>query len=432
MNRFKCRQIIAGVALFAMVAGILGVQAPAEAWQTEAKGKVNIIINSKVVTVLPGDQSPVIIGDRTYVPIRVISENLGAKVDWNQEGQQVIINWKSNAASSIAPDSQGQVQIIIDGKLLSIPVAYGKPFITPTTFRTMIPLRIVGEALGCEVSWVDETKTVIINAPLSADNQLLQDLAKYRTNLKLINGSVINSEVLVNMDASAYSSEQLAVFKTYLNQLAKYQPTVMLPNGELINAADLTITGNSYLTADQLKKWIVNEIPRISAGMTVAGLQFKPIPELAELYIKIGEQYGIRGDIAFCQAAKETGFWQFKGDVQPWQNNYCGLWAIGSPLTGQESCNGADPNLVRFEAGVHGAIFVSPAAGVEAHIQHLYAYANKNTLPSGKVLISPRYSLVNRGIGPTWLQLNARWAVPGTTYGQSIISDYWSKAVNNS
>jgi hypothetical protein len=416
--------------MMAIVGWTLGGQAPAEAAQA-----VKIIINGSEV---PSDTSPVIIAERTYVPLRVISENLGAKVEWKQETGQVVINWRTTSTSTLPPGKQGENQIIIDGKVLVTPVDYGKPYVTnQSPWRTMIPLRAIGEALGCEVNWIQESNTVDIKSKtVSVDNQLLYDLAKYQTNLKLIDNSVmgksvIDSEELLNMESSAFSSGQLEVFRTYRDQLSKYQLTVILPNGEIINAADLTITGDSYLTADQLKKWIVNETPRISAGMTAAGLQFKPIPELAELYIKIGEQYGVRGDIAFCQAAKETGFWQFKGDVQPRQNNYCGLWAIGSPLTGQESRNGADPSLVWFESGVHGAIFETPAAGVEAHIQHLFAYANKNTLPSGKVLIDPRYSLVNRGIAPTWLQLNARWAVPGTTYGQSIINDYWSKAVNN-
>ncbi|HBQ87032.1 MAG TPA: copper amine oxidase, partial [Syntrophomonas sp.] len=147
-------------------------------------------------------------------------------------------------------------------------------------------------------------------------------------------------------------------------------------------------------------------------------------------YIRIGEEYGIRGDIAFFQAVKETNYFQFTGQVTPEQNNYCGLWATGSPLTGQESYNGADPQYVMFEPGLHGASFVSPAAGVEAHIQHLYAYATKSPLPAGKVIIDPRFSLVSRGIAPNWQQLNARWAVPGTTYGQSILFDYWSCALN--
>jgi hypothetical protein len=389
---------------------------------------IKIFIDGREIS---SDCSPVEIAGRTYVPLRVVSENLGAKVDWKEATQQVIINWHTTVTTSLPPGEPGEVQIVIDGQPLVIPADYGKPYIN-SQYRTMIPLRSVGEALGCQVNWIPATYAVDIRSkPLSPDDKLLSDLASYRTNLKLTDGSVINSADLMNEPASAYSAEQLAVFKTYLDQLSKYGQTVSLPSGVVTNASELSILGNSYLTAEQLKKWIISETPRIKANMAMQGLPFQPIPDLADLYIKIGAQYGIRGDIAFCQAAKETCYWQFTGDVKPSQNNYCGLWATGSPLTGLESYNGADPKLVCFEAGLHGAVFATPAAGVEAHIQHLYAYATKNPLPAGRTLIDPRFALVNRGIGTTWLGLNARWAVPGTTYGQSIIFDYWLKAVQS-
>jgi len=404
-----------------MIVGMMGGQAAAL-----VQPPVKIVINGRVIA---SECEPVIINDRTYVPLRVVSENLGAKVTWQGDTKQVIINWRTASTPSLPPATPGDFQIVIDGQKLVIPAGYGKPFVNSQS-RTMIPLRVVGEALDCDVKWIPESNTVDIRSKtISTDNQLLMDLAQYQTNLKLMDGSVINSRDLINRSSSSFSSQQMAVLKSYLNELNKYGTTVILPSGEVINYKDLTIMGNSSLTADQLRKWIANETARLNNDLSKQGKQLKPIPDLADLYIKIGAAYGVRGDLAFCQAAKETGYWQFTGSVQPWQNNYCGLWATGSPLSGLESCNGADKNLVCFAAGVHGAIFATRAAGVEAHIQHLYAYANNKSLPAGKVLIDPRFSLVSRGIAPTWQGLNARWAVPGTTYGQSIISDYWLKAL---
>lgn len=421
MFRFNFRKVLAVFILLGMTVGIIGGQASALAPPT-----VKIIINGREIA---SDCEPVIINDRTYVPLGVVSENLGAQVTWKEDTQQVIINWHTAVTPNLPPAKLGDIQIVLDGQPLVIPAAYGKPFVN-SKWRTMIPLRAVGEALDCNVNWIPESYTVDIRSnTISADHQLLMDLTCYQTNLKMIDGSVINSRELVNLDATSFSAEQLAAFRLYRDQLSQYGASVTLPTGETISSKDLTIMGNSYLTAAQLRKWIANETVRLSNDPSRQGQQLKPIPDLADLYIKIGAEYGIRGDLAFCQAAKETGYWQFTGSVQPWQNNYCGLWATGSPLTGLESCNGADPKLVCFEPGVSGAIFATPAAGVEAHIQHLYAYANKKTLPAGKVLIDPRFSLVNRGIAPGWIGLNARWAVPGTTYGQSIINDYWLKAV---
>lgn len=414
----------------------------------QSTGSINIIINNQPVVFLPGDQYPVNIAGRTYVPLRVIGENLGAQVEWISTSRQVVICWRTDNSSSLPANTSKDVQIIIDGQVLNITSDLGKPYIS-TQGRTMIPLRAVGEALACEVNWNNGTVEIsskkaadqpAANPPepvptvpqtqepaVGSDAQILKDLAVFKTNLKLIDGSVINSIDLLNRSPASFSADQLAAFKTYLDQLSKYQPNIELPDGQVVNTADITILGDAYLTAEQLEEWIENETPRLQAKQ---GAAFQPIPDLAELYIEIGEEYGIRGDIAFCQAAKETGYWQFTGLVKPWQNNYCGLYATGKPLTGQESLNGADPDQVFLQEGISGAVFASPAAGVEAHIQHLYAYATKSPMPAGKVLLDPRFSLVSKGLAPTWLKLNARWAVPGTTYGQSILCDYWLKAAN--
>ncbi|MBO6159070.1 MAG: peptidoglycan-binding protein, partial [Firmicutes bacterium] len=51
--------------------------------------------------------------------------------------------------------------------------------------------------------------------------------------------------------------------------------------------------------------------------------------------------------------------------------------------------------------------------GVEAHIQHLYAYAETAALPEGRTLLDPRFDLIERGCRTSWEGLSGRWAVPG-------------------
>ncbi|SHG72616.1 Mannosyl-glycoprotein endo-beta-N-acetylglucosaminidase [Thermosyntropha lipolytica DSM 11003] len=178
---------------------------------------------------------------------------------------------------------------------------------------------------------------------------------------------------------------------------------------------NIPIMGEPVATAEQLRKLLRQNNPNA--------------PDLVDLYLQIGREYGVRGDIAFCQAAKETGWWRYGGLVRPEQNNYCGLGATGRAATGEEDLRGADPNLVWYEAGKHGAFFATPAVGVEAHIQHLYAYATDAPLPPGKKLVDPRFTLVKRGVAKYWTDLNGRWAVPGNGYGESILNDYYRKAL---
>ena len=385
---------------------------------------IKIVIDDRAVA---SDSSPVVIAERTYVPLRVISENLGCKVEWRADTGHIVINQHTSSTPALSKAPAGAIPILIDGQPLVIPADYGKAFVN-SQYRMMVPLRAVGEGLDCQVEWLQSTYTVRIQSKIvSAEQQLLIDLAGYQTNLKLLDGTFINSSQLVAGAADNYSAEQLQAFRTYLDELSRYPLTVTMPDGETVQISDLTIMGNSYLTAAQLKAWIKDE-------MGARGIVSLPILQLAELYVDIGAQYGIRGDIAFCQSAKETGYWQYTGSVLPWQYNYCGLSALGYPMTGTESLRGADDSKVSFQLGIHGAIFASPADGVEAHIQHLYAYATKKDLPAGKTLLDPRYTLVTTSSAPKaprWVDLNSRWAVPGRSYGQSIIYDYWSKAVRN-
>ncbi|GAA0735788.1 N-acetylmuramoyl-L-alanine amidase [Clostridium oceanicum] len=156
-------------------------------------------------------------------------------------------------------------------------------------------------------------------------------------------------------------------------------------------SAKNSIVGQSQVSAEQMAQFVLknNSKPNITCT----------IQELAKLFSEEGAKEGIRGDIAFCQAIKETGFFKYGGDVKSGQNNYAGIGATGG--------------------GVGGAKFCTPRQGVQAQIQHLKAYANKEALKQSQV--DPRFGLVTRGIAPNWEDLNGKWAVPGTNYGQEIL-----------
>ena len=150
------------------------------------------------------------------------------------------------------------------------------------------------------------------------------------------------------------------------------------------------IQGNAALTARQMDAFARS----INPGA----------PDLAELYLSHSKKYKIRGDIAYAQALHETNFFRFTGDVKPEQNNFAGIGATGG--------------------GARGATFPNASTGVLAHIQHLYAYASTSPIPAFDQKVDPRFDLVTRGSATTWQALNGKWAVPGTTYGQLILSLY--------
>ena len=165
---------------------------------------------------------------------------------------------------------------------------------------------------------------------------------------------------------------------------------------QTVSAYDDSIMGTPLASQEQCVKYLlsVNPSPNISVSPK----------ELVSYYYEEGAREGIRPDVAFAQALKETGFFRYVGTVTPDQNNYCGLGTTSSD--------------------VKGAYFSSAQLGVRAQIQHLLAYAS--TRQPNEQVVDPRYGLVRNTYGArtlnSWTDLNGRWAVPGYTYGQSIMS----------
>lgn len=168
---------------------------------------------------------------------------------------------------------------------------------------------------------------------------------------------------------------------------------------------DNLIMGRPVATQEQCVKFLLKNNPRPKLNVSAE--------ELVSYYYEEGNHVGIRPDIAFAQALKETGFFSYGGTVVPAQNNYCGLGTTS--------------------ATVQGAYFVTPRIGVRAHIQHLLAYAS--TEKPDYEIVDPRYQLVRNTYGSNtltmWSDLNGRWAVPGVGYGQSILSDYYQGILNS-
>lgn len=95
--------------------------------------------------------SPVIVNDRTLVPVRGIFEHLGAEVVWH-DGRVTIVSESVNIEMII-----GSNEFMYNSELRSFDAA---PKIIKD--RTYIPLRAVSELLECEVIWDGESRSVHI------------------------------------------------------------------------------------------------------------------------------------------------------------------------------------------------------------------------------------------------------------------------------
>lgn len=84
--------------------------------------------------------------DRSYVPVRFISENYGGDVEWIPETQTVNITFEDRTISLTI----GKPEIMINGEVTKLDVA---PIVRND--RTYLPLRACTEAIGKEVFYSD-------------------------------------------------------------------------------------------------------------------------------------------------------------------------------------------------------------------------------------------------------------------------------------
>lgn len=137
-------------ALLLALTPLLGAIPPAAAAESP-----RILLNG-VELELPDDQKPVIISDRTLVPLRIIFEALRAEVVWEGDLRRVTAR-------------KGGLEVILQIGIESARVNGAEVTVNPPPqligSRTYVPLRFVSESLGAQVDWEAESRTVLIVTP---------------------------------------------------------------------------------------------------------------------------------------------------------------------------------------------------------------------------------------------------------------------------
>jgi hypothetical protein len=108
------------------------------------------------------DAAPVIREGRTLLPIRYVAEPLGAGVSWDPEAQKATVTLGTITVELWIGGNKGRV----NGSL--VPVDPLNPAVVPITVppgRTMLPLRFIAEALGCQVDWNEPAREVKVTYP---------------------------------------------------------------------------------------------------------------------------------------------------------------------------------------------------------------------------------------------------------------------------
>lgn len=114
--------------------------------------EIGIVLNGEK---LKTDVAPLEIEGRVMVPVRVISEKLGATVDFNFDTNQIKITSNNSIIDLTLESKNAYINKTL--KKLDVPAK-------EINNRTLVPIRFVGEALGADVAWDDKTWSVYITS----------------------------------------------------------------------------------------------------------------------------------------------------------------------------------------------------------------------------------------------------------------------------
>lgn len=135
-----------------------------ETGKTKVYNTANLLLNGKhVVTDVPAILFVQDRSSRTLVPIRFITENIGAAVTWDNDLKEatIVMNekkivLKANSSSALVDGVPYTLPDQVPVKLMGVGANY----------RTLVPIRFVSEQLGLNVDWIQDMRTVTISNPI--------------------------------------------------------------------------------------------------------------------------------------------------------------------------------------------------------------------------------------------------------------------------
>ena len=165
--------VLLSVSSLFTLCGITGCAADEETAQTAPEsteivltiGDPMMTVNGEEKEIDPGlGTTPVIINDRTLLPIREVVEELGGTVGWNGDTREVTLGYNGS-----------EIVLTIDSTAAALNDVAQTLDTAPTIIndRTMLPIRFIAEGFGWDVEWNGDTQEVTIT--MSGDGSTTLD-----------------------------------------------------------------------------------------------------------------------------------------------------------------------------------------------------------------------------------------------------------------
>lgn len=176
-----------------------------------------VVLNNRTIDF--EDQEPVILENegRTLVPLRSVFEHMGATVEWYEKDRSIAVISKDGFTKIILQIDNNDMIIRTFSNLIAytdktIPLDAAPRIMND---RTMVPLRVISEALDCDVAWDEASYTISIStkkedAPQQggeavADKRVKMSISADKTDTKA------GDEVKVYVNAENVSDKQMVI-----------------------------------------------------------------------------------------------------------------------------------------------------------------------------------------------------------------------------
>lgn len=180
------------------------------------------------------DAGPVIKDGRTLIPVRAITEAMGAKVEYNSETSIVKITSEDGTiVIELYLDEADEGKATVNGVVVPMDV---KPGVSQN--RTYVPLRFIAEQLGLKVSHDDKTGNIDIDEEQPAlkltpthisfpnDEVLTDVVVKYSMDSEYDLLSIKNGSVVLSSSDYTTSSNTITILEDYVNDLTVENTTL--------------------------------------------------------------------------------------------------------------------------------------------------------------------------------------------------------------
>lgn len=179
VNFMKKKWIAMGTTLVMTAAMAMPALAATEYETAKLRPDFTIVIDGEEMNFKRADGSAafaLVYEDVTYLPLRAIGEALGRNVNWDEATKTVTLEGERTTKDSSNKYVEGEKKnvkvqvrddftIVIDGKEQTFQTSAGKA-IYPLLYdgSTYLPLRAIGQIMGKDVDWDNDTKTVTLTS----------------------------------------------------------------------------------------------------------------------------------------------------------------------------------------------------------------------------------------------------------------------------